>query len=216
MYKRQLLGDLLKAQKNDRVEEYHSAREALLAISRAIHDQGEFSVAADFRIAAMRTHLATRNPVRQARRQQEQGSPFNAKRFLQFSWAWLKLLAADLLCKFGESISRVLGWMFLLLFIAGPALLLILGGLSLPSADPNLNGLSTCPVNLDLSRFWQAFSTSYFEYILYMFDTFTTSNFSPHEPATKCGALASSFIAMLGIFLAGLLGFVTGNRLRNL
>jgi hypothetical protein len=48
-----------------------------------------------------------------------------------------------------------------------------------------------------------------------MLDTFTTADFAQLEPANDLVRLISGFLAMIGIFLVGLLGFVVGNRIRR-
>ena len=65
-----------------------------------------------------------------------------------------------------------------------------------------------------LSVPWR-YGYAYLQQFLYVLDAFTTADFAELQPANSLGRLFSGFIALLGIFLTGLLGFVTGNRIRR-
>jgi uncharacterized protein YjbI with pentapeptide repeats len=113
----------------------------------------------------------------------------------------------ELLCNYGESVWRVLFWMGAILFVIGPALIRLLGGLEWTGDNQQ--------VYYTLSNPFQRQAYVYFQYVLYMIDTFTTADFAKLEPVNDFVRLASGFMALLGIFLAGLLGFVAGNRIRH-
>ena len=129
-------------------------------------------------------------------------------------WASLKGLIATLsdlfvagLCDYGESVWRVVGWIAALLLVIGPVIVTILGGLRWPEDSAQyLFGL-TSPILRT--------TYSYFQYFLYILDAFTTASFSRLEPVNDFVRLASGLIAFIGIVLAGLLGFVAGNRIRR-
>lgn len=62
---------------------------------------------------------------------------------------------------------------------------------------------------------WPKFWLWYRTYLLYTLDTMTTASFSGLQPINDCVKFASGFFAIAGIVLAGLLGFVAGNRIRR-
>jgi uncharacterized protein YjbI with pentapeptide repeats len=110
------------------------------------------------------------------------------------------------LCDYGESVWRVIGWIIVLIFVAGPILFSSLGGIHW-----NKEVVSEY---FDLSssdRFWLWYRI----YLLYTLDTMTTSSFSGLQPINDKVKLASGCFAIAGIFLAGLWGFVAGNRIRR-
>lgn len=113
--------------------------------------------------------------------------------------------AVELLCSYGESPWRVLLWMVFVLFLLGPVLFYLFGGLE--RGGIRLQIFSSNPP--------QQLGNVYLQYILYTIDTFTNADFSGLEPANDLVRLISGFLALLGIFLAGLLGFVAGNRIRH-
>jgi hypothetical protein len=123
---------------------------------------------------------------------------------------WLKWVSdwlVEILCDYGESTWRVIGWMAILVFIIGPTLIPLLGGLSWPTINRD--------IFFQLPTMWQRSAYIYIQYLLYMLDTVTTANYSDLEPRTDALRLVSGIMAMTGIFLVGLLGFVAGNRIRN-
>lgn len=133
-------------------------------------------------------------------------NPRTWKFCLRHSLKWLADSAVELLCSYGEGVGRVLLWMSAILLFAGPAFFSLLGGLEWTGDNVQVyQGLSS-----RLVRHLYA----YFQYVLYTTDTFTTANFAQLEPANDLVRLASGLMAILGIFLAGLLGFVAGNRIR--
>jgi hypothetical protein len=97
--------------------------------------------------------------------------------------------------------------MVALLFAIGPVLVGLLGGLEW--TENTRNAYFSRPT------LWQRWLYIYFQHILYMVDTFTTADFAELGPANDVVRLFSGFMAIVGIFLAGLLGFVAGNRIRR-
>jgi hypothetical protein len=65
------------------------------------------------------------------------------------------------------------------------------------------------------SSSWPKFWLWYRIYLLYTLGTMTTASFSGLQPINDGVKLASGFFAIAGIVLAGLLGFVAGNRIRR-
>jgi hypothetical protein len=96
--------------------------------------------------------------------------------------------------------------MAVLLFIVGPILLSSLGGIAWTKELTH--------EYFELSS-WDRFWLWYRTYLLYTLDTLTTANFSGLQPINDAVKLASGFFAIAGIVLAGLLGFVAGNRIRR-
>jgi hypothetical protein len=120
---------------------------------------------------------------------------------------WIGAWLAELLCDYGESIGRIVVWMFVLIAIAGPAAFPVLGGLAWTPANwQAYSGLPTAS-----AKAWYA----YRQYLLYGLDVFTTASFSGLAPRTDAARVVSGFMAIIGIFLVGLLGFVAGNRIRH-
>lgn len=126
--------------------------------------------------------------------------------YLRHSTRWVADWIVELLCSYGESVWRVLFWMVATLLVIGPVLISLLGGLEWNDDSRQIYwGLPT-PL--------QRWAYAYFQYVLYMIDTFTTAEFAQLEPVNDPVRLVSGLLAMLGVFLAGLLGFVAGNRIR--
>lgn len=202
------IGDHLLAISTGEIADFHRARQAVLMIARALQDQGHFDEAATFRVLAMRIDRGTSNPLRRARWYQRGGRlrimwPSVFRRALR----WIGSISVDLLCVYGESVWRVLFWMTTILLFFGPLAVLVAGGLYWPP--------EAARIYLRLPQTWQQTLYAYSQYILYMFDTFTTADFSLMEPRNDAVRLVSGMLAMTGIFLAGLLGFVSGNRIRR-
>ena len=124
------------------------------------------------------------------------------------SLSWLSDMIAELLCNYGESIWRVIFWLFAHLLVIGPLLIVLCGGLIWPQRELNTYLSIRSPVYQGL--YW------YLQHLLYVLDTLTTSNYAILEPGNDIVRLVSGFLALTGIFLAGLLGFVAGNRIHRL
>jgi uncharacterized protein YjbI with pentapeptide repeats len=126
--------------------------------------------------------------------------------YLRYSTKWISDWIVELLCSYGESIWRVLFWMGATLFVIGPTLISLLGGLDWTGDNMQVYRSLSTPL--------QRWSYTYFQYVLYMIDAFTTADFAQLKPANDLVRLVSGLMAMIGIFLTGLLGFVAGNRIR--
>ncbi len=113
----------------------------------------------------------------------------------------------ECVCDYGESWRRVVAWMIFMLLILGPALSMALGNLYWMGENYHIYYDYTSPVSRALY--------SYGQHVLYALDAFTTASFAELKPGTDCVRLVSGLIAMAGIILAGLLGFVAGNRIRR-
>jgi uncharacterized protein YjbI with pentapeptide repeats len=124
-----------------------------------------------------------------------------------FGLDWLGDWIVEILCDYGESIWRVMGWILVLLFLVGPVLIDVSGGLVWNEASNR--------IYYGLDSEWLRFLYSYFQHLLYMLDTITTASFLELRPANDIVRLASGLMAAVGIFLLGLLGFVAGNRIRS-
>lgn len=120
---------------------------------------------------------------------------------------WIRDWLVELLCDYGESAWRVIGWLAVLIFIIGPLLITLSGGLEWTGTNRDLY--------FQLPTTWQRLVYGYFQHLLYTIDTLTTANFSELRPHTDVLRIASGCMALSGIFLVGLLGFVAGNRIRN-
>ncbi len=115
---------------------------------------------------------------------------------------------AELLCDYGESVFRVVAWAVALLLVVGPVLLCLPPG-------PALTGWTDVQeAAYRHASCWRWFYV-YSQFVLYSLDTLTTAKFSSLEPATDAVRFMSGFLSVAGIFLAGLLGFVAGNRIRR-
>lgn len=206
------IGDIRLANLTGKISDYHKAREACLSISRNLHEQGNFSDATVFRVAAMRANRATRSPFKRYKLYREQGRRY----FVAFtglvrnSFKWFGLIIPDALCVYGESVWRVVIWIILILFVVGPLSIFVSGGLNWSNAPEESQIL------LQIDNPFVQSAYFYFQYLLYVFDSFTTTDFSVLEPRNDFVRLVSGLLAFIGIFFAGLLGFVAGNRIRNM
>lgn len=129
------------------------------------------------------------------------------KNFLSFSSLWLSDWFVELLCDYGESVSRVILWLLLILFVLGPLLVYFSGGLIWDGSNQEF--YANLP-NRGLQNLY-----GYFQGVLYMLDVLTTADYSELAPRNDLVRFVSGLMAMLGIALIGLLGFVVGNRIRN-
>lgn len=133
--------------------------------------------------------------------------PRTWKFYLRHTVKWATDWIVELLCSYGESGWRVLFWIGASLLVIGPALIQSFGGLDWTGDNIHAYYNLTDPFQRQLY--------TYFQYVLYMIDAFTTASFAQLKPVNDLVRLASGFMAFLGIFLAGLLGFVAGNRIRH-
>jgi len=215
LLKREQLGPAIG---DEQTGEYREARDAYLALKQNFESLGDYEAASWAYIKERKMERACSAPW-DARRffgQEELGDmpqhklPPSSPRvwwfFLRHAVKWIGDGTVDALCGYGESIGRVIGWMAFLLFIAGPLCFGILALLDWP--DKNVEIFLALPVP-------QRYTYAYLQQLFYVFDAFTTTNFAQLQPANDFARLLSGIIALLGIFLTGLLGFVAGNRIRR-
>ena len=103
----------------------------------------------------------------------------------------------EYLCGYGESILRVLFWMFAS-FFGFAAYYWRIGGVWL--VEPNGEA---------------RVATSFWHYLIYSAGAFTTTQFVKLQAADDRVRMVTAIQAIVGIILAGLLGFVAGNRIRR-
>ena len=120
---------------------------------------------------------------------------------------WILDWIVELLCDYGENVRRVMVSMAGLLLV-GTLLLFWLGGLGWPEGSRALDTYRNLP------PFWQCLHMLLHS-LIYMLDTFTTANVSELQPLNGLVQVCSGLMAIVGIFLAGLLGFVAANRIRR-
>jgi hypothetical protein len=118
--------------------------------------------------------------------------------YIRHTAKWLGDWFVELLCNYGESIPRVIFWMVIAAF-GFAAYYWRIGGVLLTDAT---KGTFTT-------------ATSFWHYLIYSFGAFTTTEFSTLQAADDHVRLITAIQAIVGIFLAGLLGFVAGNRIRR-
>lgn len=131
----------------------------------------------------------------------------NLREFISFSVSWLSDWSVELLCDYGESVYRIIVWLLLLLLFIGPVLIYFSGGL-------NWDGINR-EIYFSLPNRVTQMLYGYFQGVLYMLDVLTTADYSELTPRNDLVRFVSGTMAILGISLIGLLGFVVGNRIRN-
>jgi len=120
-------------------------------------------------------------------------------------WFWLKYAlkyvadwGVQILCNYGESVWLVLLWMVVVVVASSSYYSLSRGILLIESSHE----LGNMPVE------WQ-------HALIYSLGAFTSTGFARFEPTDDRIRLVTGMQAIVGIFLAGLLGFVVGNRIRR-
>jgi len=116
---------------------------------------------------------------------------------VKYMLKWLADWFVELLCDYGECFWQVLLWMFVSLFGFATYYGRI-GGVWLVES----NGAAKV-------------ATSFWHYLVYSAGAFTTTGFARFQPADDWVRMVTAIQAIVGIFLAGLLGFVAGNRIRR-
>jgi hypothetical protein len=214
LLKREQLGPAIG---DEQAREYRQARDAYLALKQNFEDLGDYEAASWSYIKERQMEKACSAPWR-ARRFYGEGQlgdtsehrlpayhPWVWWFFARHTTKWLSDWSVEVLCGYGESIGRVLGWMAVLLFVS-PLLFGLLGLLDWPHKNAETFH------NLSVPR---RYGYAYLQQFLYVLDAFTTADFAELQPASSFGRLCSGLIALVGIFLTGLLGFVVGNRIRR-
>lgn len=228
LLKREQLGSAIG---EEQAGEYRQARDAYLALKQNFDNLGDYAASAWAYQKERNMEKATKAPWR-CRKYYGEEEPFprsmqglvgklgpNLRQYGRLPrwsplvwWFWLKYGGnwlvdwfVEVLCGYGESIGLVLWWMAVILFVS-PLLFGLLGLLDWP--DKNAESFH------NLSVPWR-YGYAYVQQFLYVLDAFTTANLAELQPANSFGRLCSGFIALFGIFLTGLLGFVAGNRIRR-
>jgi len=117
--------------------------------------------------------------------------------YSRHTFKWLFDWFVEYLCGYGESIGRVLFWMVAALF-GFAAYYWSIGGVWL--VEPNGEA---------------RVATSFQHYLIYSAGAFTTTQFAKLQAADDRVRMVTAIQAIIGIVLAGLLGFVAGNRIRR-
>jgi hypothetical protein len=131
----------------------------------------------------------------------------NWRGFISNGSKFLSDILVEKLCDYGEGIWRVLFWIFAFIFVIGPVLFGVLGEFEWTE------GSKAAYANFSYSG--QRYVYGYYQFLLYSIDTFSTANFAELTPNSASARLASGCLAMIGVFLVGLLGFVAGRRIRR-
>jgi len=117
--------------------------------------------------------------------------------WFKYTAKWLADCCIELLCNYGEGPVRVLFWMAVS-FLGFAAYYWRISGVWLVES----NGAARA-------------ATWFGHYLAYSAGAFTTTQFSQLQAADHRVRMVTAFQAIVGIFLAGLLGFVAGNRIRR-
>jgi uncharacterized protein YjbI with pentapeptide repeats len=210
---------------DERAREYREARDAYLALKRNFEDLGDYEAASWSYIKERQMEKATKAPWR-CREYYGQEEPFprpvrglfgklwpNIRQWRYgvlpcwsplVWWFWFKYTLkwggdwfVEGLCKYGESISRVLFWMAAAL-------------LGFAAYYGRIGGVLLVEPNGEIK-----IATSFWHYLVYSAGAFTTTGFARFQAVDDWVRLVTAIQAIVGIFLAGLLGFVAGNRIRR-
>ena len=117
--------------------------------------------------------------------------------YTRHTFKWLSDWFVEYLCGYGESILRVLFWMVAALF-GFTAYYWSIGGVWL--VEPGGSKVT---------------ATCFWHYLIYSAGAFTTTQFARFQAADDRVRMITAIQAIIGIVLAGLLGFVAGNRIRR-
>jgi len=113
--------------------------------------------------------------------------------YTQHTLKWLADWFVELLCDYGESIWRVLAWMVLVI-VGFAAYYQVTHSVVTSSQDA---------------------ATSLWDHLIFSLGAFTTLQPARLQAARPGVELLTTIQAIMGISLAGLLGFVAGNRIRR-
>jgi uncharacterized protein YjbI with pentapeptide repeats len=222
LLKREQLGPAIG---DEQAGEYREARDAYLALKQNFEDLGDYEAASWAYIKERKMEKATKAPWR-CREYYGQEEPFprpvrglfgklwpNIRQWRYgvlpcwsplVWWFWFKYTLkwggdwfVEGLCMYGESIPLVLFWMAAAL-LGFAAYYGCIGGILL--VEPNGE---------------MKVATSFWHYLVYSAGAFTTTGFARFQAVDDCIRLVTAIQAIVGIFLAGLLGFVVCNRIRR-
>ncbi len=189
--------------------EYRGARDAYLALKQNFEDLGDYEAASWSYIKERQMEKACSAPWRargiygrtELGDTSEHRMPAWHPRvwwfYTRHTLKWLSDLFIEYLCGYGESIGRVLFWMFAS-FFGFAAYYWRIGGVWL--VEPNGEA---------------KVATSFWHYLIYSLGAFTTTEFARFQAADDQVRMVTAIQAIIGIVLAGLLGFVAGSRIRR-
>ena len=191
----------------DREGRYDVARDAYLRLKQNFDDLGDYAASAWAYQKERQMEKACSAPWRARRFYGRQQLGVKRKLpayhpqvwwfFVRHTGEWLKDWFVELLCGYGESIGRVLFWMFAS-FFGFAAYYWCIGGVWLVEPDKGAK-----------------VATSFWHYLIYSAGAFTTTQFARFQAADDRVRMVTAIQAIIGIVLAGLLGFVAGNRIRR-
>jgi uncharacterized protein YjbI with pentapeptide repeats len=193
--KREQLGEEIGEELTGR---YHRAKEVYLALKNNFAEIGRYrdeswAYVKERQMGKMMNHprLARKYHIK------ELSENPNAWRlgwfYIRHAAKWLTDWFVELLCGYGESLSRVLAWM----------LLVILGFAAYYQVSHAVVTSS------------QDAATSLWDHLIFSLGAFTTLQPARLQAARPGVELLTTIQAIIGISLAGLLGFVAGNRVRR-
>ena len=187
----------------ERTEKYAVAKHGYLALKQNFDNLGDYEASSwAYRKERRMEKLEAREAAKAA---------FSERRWSGAISTCTKYLGdkiVEILSDYGEGFGRVLAWIAAFIFVIGPALFWTFGKFEWTE--------SSQAYYFSRSYRWQQHTYTYYQLLLYTIDTFTTANFAELKPVNAAARLVSGALAMFGIFLVGLLGFVAGNRIRRL
>jgi len=193
--KREQLGEAIG---EDLYDEYDKAREAYLALKNNFAEIGRYRDESWAYVKERQMGKMMHHP-RLARKYYGKELPENPSTwrlwwfYFRHTAKWLTDWFIELLCDYGESLWRVLAWM----------LLVILGFATYYQVSHAVVTSSQDAV------------TSLWDHLIFSLGAFTTLQPARLQAASPGVELWATIQAIIGISLAGLLGFVTGNRIRR-
>jgi len=184
---------------------YSRAREAYLRLKRNFDDLGDYATSAWAYQKERQMEKMCSAPWRvrkfygesQLGDFEESGLPAWHPRVLWFytrhALKWLADWFVELLCGYGESLWRVLAWMLVVILVFA----------------------AYYQVSHAVVTSSQEAATSLWDHLIFSLGAFTTLQPARLQAARPGVELLTTIQAVIGIALAGLLGFVAGNRIRR-
>ena len=186
----------------ERVEKYAVAKHAYLGLKQNFDSLGRYEASSwAYRKERRMEKLEAREAVKAA---------FSEKKLLKGISNFTKYLGdkiVEISCDYGEGGWRVFVWILAFIFVIGPTIFWRVG--SFEWSDQVKSIYYSYPTRAGQNLY------TYCQIVLYTIDTFTTANFAEIKPINDFTRFISGCLAMTGIFLIGLLGFVAGNRIRR-
>ncbi len=182
--------------------DYTAAKNAYLILKQNFDDLGDYEGSSWAYLKERRMEkLEARQKAREAL------TARHWKDFAAFGGKFLGDQLIEIVSDYGEGFWRVLLWIALFILIIGPTVFWSFG--SFEWSD------QVKEIYFNYSDRWDQNWLTYRQILLYTIDTFTTANFAEIKPKDDFTRFTSGCLAMWGIFLVGLLGFVAGNRIRR-